>query len=71
MAKRKRWGKKFNDKRIWKAENEKYVVRGEFLFDFDFVKSWDKELGEMNKGKRGAPFEFPVAGQIVPFSWTD
>ncbi len=59
MAKRKRWGKKFEDKREWKTENEKYVVRGEFLFDLDFVRSWDKELDNMNKGKRGAPFQFP------------
>jgi len=59
MPKRKRWGRKFEDKRDWKKENEKYVVRGEFLFDLDFVKSWDKELEEMNEGKRGAPFEFP------------
>ena len=59
MAKRERWGKKFEDKRDWKTENEKYVVRGEFLFDLDFVKSWDEELEKMNEGKRGAPFEFP------------
>ncbi|MBI2549461.1 hypothetical protein HYW21_09020 [Candidatus Woesearchaeota archaeon] len=44
MAKRERWGKKFEDKRDWKVENEKYVVRGEFLFDLDFVKSWGEEL---------------------------
>lgn len=59
MAKRERWGKKYKDKRNWKVENEKYVVRGEFLFDLEFVKSWDKELEEMNEGKRGAPFQFP------------
>jgi len=59
MEKRKRWGNKFKDNRDWKKENEKYVVRGEFLFDLDFVKSWNEELEEMNKGKRGAPFEFP------------
>src|SRR3989344_1669627 len=59
MPKRDRWGKKFEDKRDWKKENEKYVGRGEFLFDLDFVKSWDEELEEMNKRKRGAPFEFP------------
>ena len=59
MSKRERWGKKFEDKRDWKVENEKYVVRGEFLLDFDFVKSWDKELEEMNEEKRGAPFQFP------------
>ena len=59
MAKRKRWGKKYEDKREWKKENEKYVVRGEFLLDLEFVKSWDKELEEMNKGKKGAPYQFP------------
>ena len=59
MAKKERWGKKFEDKRDWKKENEKHVVRGEFLFDLDFVKSWDEELEKMNEGKRGAPFEFP------------
>lgn len=59
MPKKKRWGKKYKDKRDWKLENEKYVVRGEFLLDLDFVKSWDKELEEMNRGKRGAPYEFP------------
>lgn len=59
MAKRERWGKKFEDKRDWKVENEKYVVRGEFLLDLDFVKSWDKELEEMNEGKKGAPYQFP------------
>ena len=59
MAKRERWGKKYKDNRNWKVENEKYVVRGEFLFDLDFVRSWNKELEKMNKGKRGAPFQFP------------
>jgi len=59
MAKTKRWGKTFVDKRNWNIVNELYVVRGEFLFDLDFVKSWDKELGYMNMGKRGAPFQFP------------
>lgn len=59
MAKRKRWGKRYEDKRDWKVENEKYVVRGEFLLDLDFVKSWDKELEEMNNGKKGAPYQFP------------
>lgn len=59
MAKRKRWGKEFEDKRDWKIENEKYVVRGEFLLDLDWVENWDKELEEMNDGKKGAPFQFP------------
>lgn len=59
MAKRKRWGKRFMDKRDWEIVNEIHVVRGEFLFDLDFVRSWDKELEDMNEGKRGAQFQFP------------
>ena len=58
-AKGKRWGKKREDKRDWKRVNEELVVRGEFLLDCDWVQSWDKELEIMNKGKRGAPFEYP------------
>lgn len=54
-----RWGKEREDKRNWPQYNEELVVRGEFLLDFDWVQSWDKELEEMNKGKRGAPYEFP------------
>ena len=59
MVKRERWGKKFVDKRDWKKVNEMHVVRGMFLFDLEFVKSWDMELNEMNEGKRGAPYKFP------------
>lgn len=72
MAKRKRWGKKFVDKRDWKIENEKYIVRGEFLLDLNWVKSWDDELAKMNKGKPGAPFEFPdslIEFQAVLSQW--
>src|SRR3989338_5057377 len=54
-----RWGKKREDKRDWKKYNEELVVRGEFLLDLDWVKSWNKELREMNAGKRGKPYEFP------------
>ena len=55
----KRWGKKREDKRVWPEYNEELVVRGRFLLDTDWVKSWDKELADMNKGKKGAPYEFP------------
>lgn len=57
---RRRWGKKkYKDNRNWRETNEKYVVRGEFYLDFDFVMNWQKELEEMNRGKVGAPFRFP------------
>jgi len=55
----KRWGSKFIDKRNWSECNEELVVRGEFLLDINWITSWDKELAEMNKGKKGAPYEFP------------
>lgn len=54
-----RWGKKFVDKRDWKAYNEELVVRGEFYLDLKWVKDWNNELAQMNKDKRGSPFEFP------------
>jgi hypothetical protein len=54
-----RWGRKHNDKRNWKEYNEELVVRGEFLLDLDWIKSWTNEVKEMNAGKRGKPFVFP------------
>lgn len=54
-----RWGKEREDRRTWPAYNEELVVRGRFLLDVDWVRSWDQELKEMNEGKRGRPYEFP------------
>lgn len=54
-----RWGVVFEGKRNFEKYDEELVVRGEFLLDLDWVKSWDAELEDMNRGKRGAPFEFP------------
>jgi len=56
---RKRWGKKFVDMRDWVRYNERLVVRGEFYLDCAWVKTWNAELREMNKGKVGAKYEFP------------
>ncbi len=70
----KRWGKKFIDKRDWILYNEKLVVRGEFLLDMDWVKSWDRELEEMNRGKVGAPYEYPesmIRLQAVWHQWLE
>jgi hypothetical protein len=52
-------GRPCTDNRDWPEYNEELVVRGEFLLDLKWVNSMDKELEKMNKGKRGAPFEFP------------
>jgi len=75
MAKKgKRWGKKFIDKRVWKVENRKYVVRGEFLLDLDWAKNWDAELNEMNKGKKGSPYKYPeslIRLQAIWGQWVD
>ena len=68
----KRWGKKREDKRNWSKYNEELVVRGMFLLDVEWVESWGDELEEMNKGKRGRPFEFPnslIEHQAVWNQW--
>ena len=54
-----RWGPEYVDRRDWLKYNEELVVRGEFLLDTDWVKSWDKEVAEMNERKVGRPYEFP------------
>lgn len=59
MAKNKRWGKEFKDKRDWKIYNEELVIRGEFYFDFGFLENWEKELEQMNMKKVGHPYEYP------------
>jgi len=46
-------------KRDWKKYNDQLVRRGELLIDLDFVENWEKELEEMNLGKRGKPFDYP------------
>lgn len=67
-----RWKQNRSFPRDWKVTNERLVVRGEFLLDLDWVKSWDKELEEMNKGKKGHPYEFPeslIRFQAVLSQW--
>jgi len=59
MVKKKRWGKKYEDKRNWKETNEKYVKRGEFLINPLFLQTWNKEIKQMNCGKVGEPYLYP------------
>lgn len=59
MAKTKRWGDTYFDRRNWPVCNERLVKRGEFLLDLRFVERWPEELESMNLGKRGAPYQFP------------
>ena len=69
-----RWSDKRTFLRDWKVVNEQLVVRGEFLLDLEFAKNWDKELEEMNNGKRGHPYEFPnslIEFQAVLNQWVN
>ena len=59
IKKENRWGKKVFYIRDWKRVNETYVGRATFYLDFEWVKSWNAELAEMNLRKRGAPYIFP------------
>ena len=49
LAKNKRWGKIFVDKRNWKEVERELLKRYEIYLDLDWVDSWDVELIEMNK----------------------
>lgn len=55
----KRWGKIFEDKRDWKKYGDELVKRYEIYLDLNWVESWQEELQEMNKGKRGTPYLYP------------
>lgn len=56
---KKRWGKKFIDKRDHKAYHNELLRRYEIILDLEWADSWYDELAEMNKGKRGKPYEYP------------
>ena len=47
------------DNRNWSEYNAKLVRRGEFYLDLSCVKNWGRELREMNRKKRGAPYKYP------------
>ena len=54
----KRWGH-HEDKRDWRAYNEKLVKRGEMYISLGFLESWVKDLEAMNAGKVGALYRYP------------
>ena len=58
MAKPKRWGKKFKDKRDWVDYNSKLIKRGEWFFEFSFLNHIAGELKEMNYDKVGRPYKY-------------
>jgi len=47
------------DNRDWPEYNAKLVRRGKFYLDLSCVKNWGRELREMNRKKRGAPYKYP------------
>lgn len=58
-TKNKRKKKKYQDKRNWKVENEKYIKRGEYYINPRFIETWLEEVKEMNFGKVGNPYFYP------------
>ncbi len=59
MPKKERWGRPHTDHRNWIVYNERLVRRGEFYLALDFVDHWADHLYQMNRGKRGHPFQYP------------
>jgi hypothetical protein len=47
------------DNRDWPEYNAKLVRRGKFYLDLSCVKNWGRELREMDRKKRGAPYKYP------------
>lgn len=43
----------------WPSYNRSVVRRGEILFSYGFLDTWDSELARMNENKKGKPFTFP------------
>ena len=43
----------------WPSYNRSLVRRGEILFSYDFLDTWDSELARMNESKKGRPYSFP------------
>jgi hypothetical protein len=43
----------------WPSYNRSLVRRGEILFSYNYLDTWDSELEVMNQNKMGKPFLFP------------
>lgn len=59
MENKKRWGKRFVDKRTWQEIDGKYIKRGEYAVNPRFLETWGREIEELNKRKVGEPFLYP------------
>ncbi len=49
----------------WPSYNRSLVRRGEILFSYDFLDTWDSEIARMNENKEGKPFAFPDSFILV------
>jgi hypothetical protein len=43
----------------WKKTNQKYVSEGELYLDFDFLETWNQEVVNLNKDKKGGQYRYP------------
>jgi len=59
MVNRKRCGKRYEEKRDWKAYNKKLIKRGEFYINPRFLNTRNEEIKEMNHRKEGNPYLYP------------
>ena len=49
----------------WPSYSRSLVRRGEILFSYDFLDTWDSELARMNENRKGRPFAFPSSFILV------
>jgi hypothetical protein len=51
----------YEDKRNWSLYNQRLVNRGKVVTIFlkENNLNWKDEIGRMNEGKRGSPYEYP------------
>jgi len=55
----RRWGKRKKQRRDWGKYDKGIIHRGELLLPLNLAKEWQKNLDSQNKGKVGAPFDYP------------
>ena len=56
---KERLGKNHEGKRNWREFNEKLGARGEAYIALDFIDSWIEDVERLNRGKVGAPYDYP------------
>ncbi len=49
----------------WPSYNQSLVRRGEILFSYDFLDSWNADLARMNENKNGKKYKFPDSFVLI------